>query len=828
MWQVEIQQDVPHPHPGNDAAEAKPDLRMNTHPRPLPHRNGAEESALRRRELPIAYQSGADDEPEDSGTMCVRRRGSDFGRSLVVVLALLAPPPSASVTGVQAFALFAPNPIAAAQLPPLTSTGDRPAARAVRTGGSIVVDGVPDEEVWLDAEPLVAFTQQEPREGGVPSQRTEVRILFNDDALYVAAWLFDTNPQEIIPGERVRDAELGEGDAFILVLDTFRDRQNAFLFGTNPLGVEVDGHITRDGHPGGPGRGQSGRSGGGLNLDWDANWTVATSRDEAGWYVEMRIPFTSLRYAGGEEQVWGLNAARFIRRNNERVFWAPVSRQYDINRVSLAGSLEGVSPPTSRTMSVTPYMLQLARRDFRTSSSYDTPFDFGADAKLGVTPALTLDLTWNTDFAQAEVDDERIDLTRFNVFFPEKRAFFLENAGLFSIGAPGFLQLFHSRRIGIGPGGQEVPMKGGGRLTGDVASFRVGGIYLETEGRAEVEPATRFGVARLERQILGDSRIGGIYTGRVAPGVDESENHLAALDGRLMLGPNSFVEGYLASTRTPGLEGRRHSYYLNADYEGARWLGRVSVMAAGEDFDPGMGFLRRTAFQAYTAQIQRRIRFPEIGSLRELRPHVQYLGYYDFSGLLETNTLRFQSRMDFENGGFVHPIVVHNIETLTSPFRIAPDVVIPVERYHFINGTIRFGTNASAPIALRGALEAGEFYSGTRTGGNAALALRSTEAVMAEVSVAYNYVDLAEGSFETRLAGLRLAYAPTPSLFVRSLVQYSSQAEIWSANFRLGWLKTAGTGVFMVYSGSNGIDNWDGAIQRRFAIKATHRFELGR
>jgi len=746
----------------------------------------------------------------------------------MVVLAMLAPPPLAGGTEAHPLGLFAPNLVAAEQLPPATSTGDRPAARAMRASGPIVVDGRLDEEVWNEAEPLASFTQQEPLEGAGASQRTEVRILFDDVALYVGAWLFDTDPQGIVPGERVRDAELGEGDAFILVLDTFRDRQNAFLFGTNPLGVEVDGHITRDGHPGGPGRGQSGRSGGGLNLNWDASWTVATSRDEAGWYVEMRIPFTSLRYGGGDEQVWGLNAARFIRRNNERVFWSPVSRQYDINRVSLAGSLQGMAPPASRTMTVTPYMVQLARRDFRASSSYDTPFDIGADAKLGVTPALTLDLTWNTDFAQAEVDDERIDLTRFNVFFPEKRAFFLENAGLFSIGAPGFLQLFHSRRIGIGPGGHEVPMKGGGRLTGDIASFRVGGIYLETEGLAEVESATRFGVARLERQIMGNSRIGGIYTGRAAPGVDGSENHLAAVDGRLMLGANSFVEGYVASTRTPGLEGRRHSYYVNADHEGTRWLGRVSVMAAGEDFDPGMGFLRRTAFQALTAQLQRRIRFSEIGWLRELRPHVQYLGYYDFSGLLETNTLRFQSRMDFENGGFVHPAVVHNIETLTTPFRIAPGVVLPIERYQFVNGSIRFGTNASAPIALRGALEAGEFFSGTRTGVDAALALRSSEAVTAEVSVAYNHVDLLEGSFDTRLAGVRLAYAPTPSLFFRSLVQYSSQADIWSANFRAGWLQTAGTGVFLVYSGSHGIDNWDGAIQRRFAIKVTHHFDVRR
>lgn len=395
-----------------------------------------------------------------------------------------APHPAGALTASLSLLLVTALAAGAAHAQERPRPSDGPAAftaEAVRTGEPVVVDGVPDEASWRSAPVVTDLVQREPRQDERASQATEVRLLYDEAALYIGAWLMDERPDGIVPGERVRDGDLTLGDAFLVVLDTFHDRQTGFLFGTNPLGVEYDGHITMDGHPGASGRFRESTAAG-FNLNWNGSWSVATSRDGEGWYVEMRIPFSTLRFAGGEGASWGLNVGRYIRRGNEEAFWAPISRRHTIHRVSLAGTLRGMDLPEQRTLAVTPYVLQEIRRDFAPAgepggaggSGAEYPADAGLDVKVGLTSSVTMDLTYNTDFAQVEADDERIDLTRFNLFFPEKRPFFLENAGLFTVGAPGWLELFYSRRIGIGPSGERIPIRGGGRVTGTVGSLSGG------------------------------------------------------------------------------------------------------------------------------------------------------------------------------------------------------------------------------------------------------------------------------------------------------------------------------------------------------------------
>ncbi|MDE2978988.1 MAG: DUF5916 domain-containing protein, partial [Acidobacteriota bacterium] len=350
---------------------------------------------------------------------------------------------------------------------------DRPRLTAKRLDQPPVIDGdVLGEDLWLDVDFGTGFQQVEPFEGEPASERTEVRIAFDDDALYIAVICFDRDASSLAISDSRRDARLQDEDSFRVILDTFGDRQNGFVFGTNVAGIQYDGQFTNQGRGGG-GSSRSSFSSGGANLDWDTSWTVRTSSGDFGWSAEMAIPFRSLRYGSGRA-VWGMNFERNIRRKSETAFWAHLGRQHDLFRVSEAGHLLAVDPPRQRNLQLTPYVLSSGRDrvEGRTDDS-----EIGMDLKYGLTPSLTLDLTVNTDFAQVEADDQQINLDRFSLFFPEKRPFFLENSGLFRVGGRssfrGGTELFFSRRIGLS-GGMPVPILGGARLSGRAGGFNVG------------------------------------------------------------------------------------------------------------------------------------------------------------------------------------------------------------------------------------------------------------------------------------------------------------------------------------------------------------------
>jgi hypothetical protein len=338
-------------------------------------------------------------------------------------------------------------------------------ARAARVEEAPIIDGVVEEEIWSRAEVITGFVQAEPHEGEPATENTEVRLLYDDTTLYVSAICFDSDPSGIVVTDSRRDSPLIDTDSFQMIFDTYQDRQNGFVFGTNPAGIEYDGQVSNEGEGGGQTstrqRAQT-SVGSGFNLNWDASFVVKTHRNEIGWMAEFAIPLRSLRY-GGRPQTWGLNFKRSIRRKREEVYWSPVSRIYNLNRLSSAGDLVGLELETPRNFKVIPYVLSSANRDYALDESRDIDGEVGVDAKFGVTPSLNLDVTVNTDFAQVEVDDQQINLTRFNLFFPEKRPFFLENAGTFGIGTGDSnsraIEMFFSRRIGIGPSGELVPIR---------------------------------------------------------------------------------------------------------------------------------------------------------------------------------------------------------------------------------------------------------------------------------------------------------------------------------------------------------------------------------
>jgi hypothetical protein len=725
-----------------------------------------------------------------------------------------------------------------------TSVAVRPTARTRIAAARIVttapvIDGRLDEPSWQSAEPLSGFVQRELHEGEAVSERTEVRILSDGQALYVGAWLFDRDPAGIIRGEKVRDVSLDNSDYFAVILDTYLDRQNGFVFATTPAGVEYDGQVAKEGEGGGvqqtgQTRAQAG-SMGGFNLNWDASWTVATSVDSLGWYAELRIPFSTLRYAGGGDQRWGLNLARSIRRKGEDAYWSFVPRQFNLYRLSRAGTLDGLRVPARRIATVTPYVLGGAQRDFALDRRARGTHEVGGDAKYGVTPSLTLDLTYNTDFAQVEVDEQRTNLTRFPLFFPEKRPFFLENAGVFSAGTPQAVELFFSRRIGIDSAGKPAPILGGGRLTGRVAGLTLGllEIVTDTAKGAGAQPGNSYSVLRAVRELSTRSRIGAIAVQRLATSNARDRNGTYGADGRVGIGDAWTFDWWGAKTATPSTSPRSRGrddagYSVRAGYQTANWLNGLRIVQVGRDFDPQVGFLdRRGGYRFYEVAAQRFVRKPEWRWLKDWNPHGNFRGYYNLDGSYSSGRIHIDvTELETADGGRFGPELNVYHELLEAPFEIADGVTLPVGPYNFSTLGLDWTSDPSAPVSTVVRGDFGPFYNGTRNGGSVTLTMRHGATLTSSLLVDYNDVHLTQGNFVRRLIGTRVAYFFTPRVFVQSLVQYNNQARVWTANARFAWLNTAGTGLFVVLNDGEAADGyfrWRAPQTRSLIVKYTRQ-----
>ncbi len=485
---------------------------------------------------------------------------------------------------------------------------------AYRTQVPPELDGdVLNDAAWENVQPVTGFWQTRPFEGVGASERTEVRIAFDEVYLYVSVVCYDGRPDLVVASDSRRDASLDNTDSFRFILDTYDDGQNGFVFGTNPAGIQYDAQVTREGQVGfGGGRQQAG-SGAGFNINWDGVWEVVASASEAGWSAEFAIPFRTLRYPKGRDQAWGINFQRNIGRKNETAYWTRLPRQYNLNRVSLAGSLDGLQVPVIRNFSIVPYALTVASRDF-VDPGYDTDaaFDAGVDLKYGITPSLTLDATLNTDFAQVEVDEQQINLDRFRLFFPEKRPFFLENAGLFSVAEDGEVELFFSRRIGIASSGTEVPILGGARLSGTVSGTQVGLLSMQTrEVGTDSVAQNNFSVVRVQRELPNRSAIGFLVTNRNGFGqfaADDDYNRVFSVDGRLGVGEYTQFSGFAARSVTPNASESEFAGYVTALYNSEAWRLSAGFTQIGSAFNPEVGFLSRSAYRKLLLSVFHRYR----------------------------------------------------------------------------------------------------------------------------------------------------------------------------------------------------------------------------
>ncbi len=700
----------------------------------------------------------------------------------------------------------------------------RPSLAAVKVEQAPAIDGrVLGDRAWDAATAGGDFRQVAPTAGAPMSERTEVRVVYTDTTLYIGVICFDADPREIVSANPKRDGALEETDSIRLILDTYRDRQSGFVFGTSPSALEYDAQVVNEGQGGSMLSGQSGGSGGGFNINWDGTWRVVTSTHAEGWSAEFAIPFRTLRYPDAPSQDWGFNLQRTIRRRNESGFWAEMPRQYDLNRLSMAGVLSGLQIPQQRNLKIFPYALGLARNPIGTGRTVSKG-EVGLDVKYSLTPSLTLDVTINTDFAQVEIDEQQVNLDRFTLFFPEKRPFFLENAGLFSVGSPGEAEIFFSRSIGIGPRGEPIPILGGARLSGRLGGATIGLLNMQTGAVDNVAPSTNFTVGRVRRDLPNRSSIGAIFVNRQAAGdlaLDDDHNRSVAVDGRWGIGRYGLVSGFLARTFTPGRDDAPFAYQIAAQRTAPSWDLIASVTETGRDFNPEVGFLsRRNGWRKPDFLTLHRIRPAGFIGIQELRPHFSYRGFWNPDGFQETGFAHLDNHWEFKSGWEVHTGVNFTREGVLRPFTVS-GVRIPTGTYDHREIQIVGYTPRAKALTYNNRITIGGFFGGDRISQSHTARPRAGDAFTTELTWSRNDVDLPQGSFVTNLLRSRVSYSFTPRVFLQSLAQYNDSARLWSLNVRFAWLQNANTGLFVVYNDTQLTDDiFEPGHEPRFGDKS--------
>ena len=734
-------------------------------------------------------------------------------------------PPAAVATGA---AGFAPPGAAGvidgppAPVPPevLNRGADgRATLLAHRLPAELALDGSLREAVYDEIRPAGGFFQQFPIEGAPATERTEVWVFYDDDNVYVGVRCWDSAPEDQwIADEMQRDSfQLIQNDRIVVAFDTFYDRRNAMAFMVNPIGGFFDFEISDESNP---------------NIDWNPVWDVRTGRFEGGWSVEMEIPFKSLRFQQGRSQLWGIQFERQVRRKNEvsHLTPVPIAVGPGIMRLSAAATLVGLEVASeNRRLEVKPYAIGSSATDLTASPPFTNrgAGDAGVDAKWGVTQNLTADFTYNTDFAQVEVDEQQVNLTRFSLFFPEKREFFLEARGIFDFGAGpnvlgtgfganngGRLQgppgtragneaplLFFSRRIGLQEG-RSVPIVGGGRLTGKVGNFSVGALNMQTDDAPDANAlATNFTVVRVKQDILRRSRIGALFTRRSVSLDRNGENDAYGADASFAFHDNVTFNGYYARTRTYGRVGDDTSYQGAFTYDADLFGLQVDHLLVGKNFNPEIGFLRRLDFRRSFVAAHYRPRPRGIEAIRQFT----FGGSLDYieNGArdLETRGARAKFVTELENSDRITADLLRSYELLVEPFQIATDVAIPVGGYDFEDVYLSYYMGQQRRVSGTAFVQRGTFFGGDINAfGYRQGRIGLTPKMSIEPTVQINRIALPQGAFTATVATTRATYTFTPRMFLSALVQYNSAVDQMGTNVRLRWEYSPGSELFVVYN----------------------------
>jgi hypothetical protein len=701
---------------------------------------------------------------------------------------------------------------------PQAQPADKPSARAAKVAAGIKVDGVLDDPAWQQATPIGPLTQREPDQGAPATEATEVRVLYTASTLYIGVLCRDRTPMAIVSTQLTRDAELESDDNVTIVIDPFFDHRNGFLFQVNPAGARADGQIANNSEH--------------MSLDWDGIWDASARITADGWVAEFAIPFKTLRFKPGQT-VWGLNVERMIKRRNELDRWSTPLRDSWISNLDQAGTLEGIEDINQgRGLDIRPYV-----SGGRENS--DGKLQAGIDVFKNLTPNLNASVTVNTDFAETEADARQINLTRFPLFFPEKRAFFLEGAGVFDVAGTNseVVLPFHSRRIGL-LGGKEVPILVGTKIVGRQSDYNIGVLDVQTRGMDGFWPggerldSQNLLVARVSRNILRQSWIGGIVTNGNPAGT--GGNTLVGVDARFATSTfrgdkNLSTSYFFLRTDDEETASVDYSFGGNIDYPNDLWDCSLGWRQVGENFRPALGFVPRRGVRTLSPGLSFMPR-PERFGIRQMFFEAHPMITTDLNNVVQTwEVFTAPLNVEFESGDKVEFNYQPQYERLTEPFEIEDGIVVPVGSYTMNRYGVQAETADKRSMAVEVQVSWGEFYTGTRRDMELGVIFKPSTHVFASVQYERNDVSLKEGEFTAQVFTVRADYNFSPNVSWANLLQYDTESRILGVQSRFRWILKPGSDLFLVLNRGWYRQEWDNRYVRAFdkgSVKLQYTFRL--
>ncbi|HMG36132.1 MAG TPA: DUF5916 domain-containing protein [Blastocatellia bacterium] len=691
-----------------------------------------------------------------------------------------------------------------------------------RAKSRIVVDGLLNETDWVEAAPVGEILQREPHEGEKATEVTDVKLLYDDQYLYIGVDCHDNEPNRIIGTQMERDADLSSDDRIEILIDTFHDRHNAYYFSTNPLGALVDGLIIENGQ---------------LNRNWNAIWVVRTHKSEAGWTAEFAIPFKSIGFKAGN-QVWGFNFSRTIKRKLEEDRWASPRLDLRFFQVAEAGEINGLSGiHQGRGLDVRPFVSMKALHNFATGN--DISAKGGVDVFYNITPSLKLTTTINTDFGETEVDSRQINLTRFELFFPEKRSFFLENAGVFNFGPDSDdeadLIAFFSRRIGLLESGQEVPILAGVKLTGKQGPYTIGVVAIRTRETDFIE-AKNFFVARIKRDFLKQSYFGAIYT----EGNPEGTSSSRTFGGDVRLFTSKFlgkdqnfgVDAFALKTQNTGLDGKDYAYGLGFNCPSDLWTASASWKRIGENFRPALGFVPRSSVDKLSLGFEFDPRPKDFLNVRQMF-HEIFFNHFRRTDKGSTESWRlFTAPINYElnSGEHIEFNYAPQFERLFEPFEIAKGVVLPPGSYRFTRWRFEINTASKRRWKFDNAWWFGSYWSGHAHQFSTQVQYKVVPHLLLSAGWNQTFARLAQGNFVARVFTVRANYSVNPYLTFFNLVQFDNDSKNMGWQSRVRWILRPGNELFLVFNQGWLQDERGGfnfrAVETKFSGKFQYTFRF--
>lgn len=685
------------------------------------------------------------------------------------------------------------------------------------------IDGKLTDEAWALAPVQGNFVQREPDYGQASSEKTEFRVLYDDKTLYFGVWVWDDDAAGIMASEMKRDAGLNKGDQIKITIDTFHDHRNAFYFSTNPLGAYKDANTVENGRT--------------INYDWNAVWDNKTTVDDKGWYIEIAIPLSQLRFRTAiGESVWGINLCRILFRKNEESYWVPFPREWGASgfaRVSNAGLLSGLKDLKSRRrVEFVPFVLPTASRDYLSHAegkalrhgSGQADAKYGGDFKIGLTNDLTADFTYHTDFAQVEADQEVVNLTRFSLFFPEKRQFFTESAGIFDFGKavaglggeaaasdPGLLALFYSRRIGL-VDGQQIPLIGGGRVTGRIGQFAVGVLNIETEEETlntrQIANAN-YTAVRVKRNVLAKSSIGALVLNS-ANGVSDY-NRAIGIDAGLVLGRYITLTSLFAKTFSPEAPSsdvasgfsRTTAGVVDFLWKNDKFNYGAQYQDIGARFNAEMGYIPRLDIRAGKLRGGWTPR-PRWKGVRQLIFNGTTDYYENHAGRVDSRTSEFEAHLQRQDTSSARASVTREYDNLSAPFTTA-GATLPVGAYTWTTATASYSSNRTRRVFGTVGGDAGGYYNGDRQAIRANLTIQVGKTLLFEPNYTHNRVQLpGRADYSSNVLNFRVSHSFSPDFYLKSFVQYNDDRKTASFNFLWWYHYKPGSDLYVVYN-----QGWD-------------------